>query len=218
VRGARADSSRSMRESVQVETSKTKTCIRSIFDTRGIEPYYTRPMAAGLPDIVDCARLAEDSVVLERTYDLRELPRLKDSLAESSGILNASFAFSKTPSGLAGARVEVHATPRLTCQRCMQGFAVAVSGGSEVEFASEETAAAADGEHEVFHAMGGRVSLRDLAEEELLLALPIAPMCAAPLECGNAPDSVADAEPPSASQQMRRPFSALQDLLRKDRT
>jgi uncharacterized metal-binding protein YceD (DUF177 family) len=175
-------------------------------------------MAAGLPDTVDCARLAEDTVVLERTYDLRELPRLKDSLAGSGGVLNASFAFSKTPSGLAGARVEVRAAPLLTCQRCMQGFTLAVSGGSDVEFAGEETAAAADGEREVFHATGGRVSLRDLAEEELLLALPIAPACAAPLECGNAPEFIADVEPPSASQEMRRPFSALQDLLKKDRT
>ena len=175
-------------------------------------------MAAGLPDTVDCARLAEDAIVLERTYDLRELPRLEDLLAEPGGVLHASFAFSKAPSGRAGARVEVRATPLLTCQRCMRGFTLAVGAGSDVEFASEETAAALDGEREVFHAVGGRVSLRDLAEEELLLALPIAPTCAAPLDCGNAPGLVADAEPPSASQEMRRPFSALQDLLRKDRT
>ena len=175
-------------------------------------------MAAGLPDTVDCARLAEDAIVLERTYDLRELPRLEDLLAEPGGVLHASFAFSKAPSGRAGARVEVRATPLLTCQRCMRGFTLAVAAGSDGEFASEETAAALDGEREVFHAVGGRVSLRDLAEEELLLALPIAPTCAAPLDCGNAPGLVADAEPPSASQEMRRPFSALQDLLRKDRT
>ena len=43
---------------------------------------------------------------------------------------------------------------------------------------------------------GGRVSLRELAEEELLLALPIAPACSAPQDCGNAPSLVADAEAP----------------------
>jgi len=30
----------------------------------------------------------------------------------------------------------------------------------------------------------GLVSLRELAEEELLLALPIAPACSTPLTCG----------------------------------
>ena len=49
-------------------------------------------MAAGLPDLVDCARLAEEAAVLERTYELRELPRLKEFLAQPQGVVNASFA------------------------------------------------------------------------------------------------------------------------------
>jgi uncharacterized metal-binding protein YceD (DUF177 family) len=57
------------------------------------------------------------------------------------------------------------------------------------------------------------VSLRELAEEELLLALPVAPACSIPLTCGNAPDLTIDA--PEDSEQMRRPFSALQDMLKK---
>src|ERR1700736_1972923 len=89
------------------------------FDRGGHEPYYTRPMAAGLPDLVDCIRLAEDGAVLERVYELRELSRLKDLLAEPRGTLQARFAFAKLSSGRAGAEVTVDATPRLTCQRCM---------------------------------------------------------------------------------------------------
>jgi DUF177 domain-containing protein len=174
-------------------------------------------MAAGLPDTVDCARLALDAAELERTYELRSLPRLKDVLAEPAGVLDASFAFSKTASGRAGAHVAVRAAPLLTCQRCMKGFAFPVSGGSDVEFASGESEAASDAGREVFHAAGGQVSLRDLAEEELLLALPIAPACGTPSACGNAPSFIADATGPTPDE-MRRPFSALQDLLKKDRT
>ena len=40
------------------------------FDRGGNRPYYTRPMAPGLPDRVDCAHLADDAVVLERVYPL----------------------------------------------------------------------------------------------------------------------------------------------------
>jgi uncharacterized protein len=175
-------------------------------------------MAAGLPDTVDCARLAEDVAELERTYELRSLPRIKDLLAESAGVLNASFVFSKTASGRATARVAARAAPMLMCQRCMKPFAFAVEGGSDVEFTSDESAAASDAEREIFHADGGRVSLRDLAEEELLLALPIAPACDTPDTCGNAPSLVVEAAEPAPTDDVRRPFSALQDLLKKDRT
>ena len=137
-------------------------------------------MAAGLPDLVDCARLAEEAAVLERVYELGELSRLRDFLAEAQGVVHASFAFSKLASGRAGARVEVRATPTLVCQRCMQGFAFPVEGGSEVEFADDEAAVATDSERELFGTRGGLVSLRELAEEELLLALPVAPACSTP--------------------------------------
>lgn len=172
-------------------------------------------MATGLPDLVDCARLAEDAAVLERTYELRSLPRLADVLADPSGVVRARFAFSKTPSGHAAARVTVRAQPQLVCQRCMQGFGFAVDGGSEVEFAPDESAAT-DSDREPVRVVDGLVSLKDLAEEELLLALPVAPACSNPESCGRAPGL--DAEHRGSEQEpgaMRRPFSGLKDLLKK---
>lgn len=153
--------------------------------------------------------------MLERVYALSELPRLRDLLAEPGGTLHASFAFAKTPSGRAGASVAIRTVPQLVCQRCLQGFAFPVSGGSEVEFASDDAATASDTEREFFRIDAGRVSLRELAEEELLLALPIAAACGAPQSCGNARSFVGDAERGEVSGEMRRPFSALQDLLKK---
>ncbi len=172
-------------------------------------------MAAGLPDLVDCARLAEEEAVIERVYGLRELPRLQDVLAESGGKLSARFAFSKAASGRAAASIAIQATPQLVCQRCMQGFAFPVSGSSEIEFSDEEEASASSTERELYRMDGGRVSLRELAEEELLLALPLAPACSAQQECANAPTLLADADAPQPAGEMRRPFSALQDLLKK---
>ena len=172
-------------------------------------------MAAGSPDLVDYARLADDGAVLERIYELGKLPRLKDLLAEPCGTLQASFAFSKAPLGRAGVKVAIRASPMLVCQRCMQGYAMPVNSVSDVEFASDETASASDAEHEVYRADGGLVRLSELAEEELLLALPIVPACATPQSCGNAPVFAADAEQTEEAGEMRRPFSALQDLLKK---
>ena len=170
-------------------------------------------MAAGLPDLVDCLRLAEEAAVLERVYELGDLPRLRDVLAGPRGTLLARFAFAKSAAGRPAATVAVHATPALVCQRCLQDFALPVSGGSEVEFTPDEDAPAGDADREMFRMDKGLVSLRELAEEELLLALPLAPACDTPMSCGRAPRYAAG--PPVASDEMRRPFSSLQDLLKK---
>ena len=185
------------------------------FDRTGNPPYYTRPMRSGVIDQVDCERLAAATVVLERVYPLAEMPRLQDLLADTRGSVRASFAFEKVESGRAGARVAVAATPLLVCQRCLLGFAFAAAGGSEVEFTSGEASESAHSARELYSMENGLVSLRDLAEEELLLALPIVAACSTPQTCGRAPVFGAGDEPAEASGDRSQPFSVLQDLLKK---
>ena len=163
-------------------------------------------MAAGLPDLVDCARLAEEAALLQREYELGKLPRLRDLLAEPRGTLSATFAFAKLPSGRPGVLVSIEAAPQLVCQRCLQGFGLRASGASEIEFATSEDPEDAESEGEFFRMENGRVSLRELAEEELLLALPVVAAHDAPQDCGGAPTVASD---------RTRPFAGLQDLLKK---
>jgi len=178
--------------------------------------YHTRPMAGGPPDRVDCARLAAAAETLTRVYQLDDLPRLQDLLAESGGRLQASYAFGKTPDGGAGVTLAIESTPMLRCQRCLEPFALPVVARSEIEFSADETAAAGEGsEREPYVLTGGVASLRDLAEEELLLALPVAPACSAPEKCGRAPSYKDGSALAPAAPETVRPFSALQDLLKK---
>lgn len=174
-------------------------------------------MAKGLPDRVDCARLAEDTAVLERVYPLGEMPRLQDLLADARGSVRASFAFAKIGSGRCGATVTVEANPHLVCQRCMQGFEFDAAASSEIEFAPNAGATCDDSQREAYSMDGGWVNLRDLAEEELLLALPIVAACAKPQSCGRAPASPAGDEQQHEADATTRPFAALQDLLKKTR-
>jgi uncharacterized protein len=162
-------------------------------------------MASGSTDRVDCARLAEDASVLERVYALSELPRLQDLLAQGRGSVRARFAFSTLGSGRAGATVAVQANPQLVCQRCLQGFEMQVAGDSEIEFAASEAQAPVESPREIYLMNEGSVSLRELAEEELLLALPVIAACNQPETCGQAP----------VSDERQRPFAVLQDLLKK---
>ena len=167
-------------------------------------------MAAALPDRVDCAHLADDGAVLERVYPLGEMPRLRDLLADPHGAVHARFTFARLGSGHAGASVAVEASPRLVCQRCMQGFAFAAAGSSEIEFSNGLGWGAPDSPREVYATDEGWVSLRELAEEELLLVLPVVAMHT-PQSCGQAQIVEAGGE----LQDRSRPFAALQDLLKK---
>jgi uncharacterized protein len=162
-------------------------------------------MASAPSDRVDCARLAADAAVLERVYPLNELARLQDLLADARGSVKARFAFSRLEAGRVGARIAVEATPRLVCQRCLQDFDLPVTGDSEIEFAMSEAEAPAESPREIYLMNEGFVSLREMAEEELLLALPAIASCSAPETCGQAP----------AADVRQRPFAVLQDLLKK---
>jgi uncharacterized protein len=166
-------------------------------------------MAPGLPDRVDFAQLADDAAVLERDYPLDEMLRLQDVLADARGSVRARFAFANVALGRAGVTVAVEAAPQLVCQRCLESFAFAVAARSEIEFSiglGAAEVAAADSQREIYAMDDGRVSLRELAEEELLLALPIVPMHAAQ-NCGPISQDIRDGQ--------SRPFAALQTLLKK---
>lgn len=193
---------------------KNKDLHLTHFDRAGCAHYHTRPMPPGLPDLVDCVLLAGEAAVLERSYALHELQRLKDLLADSQGEAFGHLSFVKLPTGQPGARVMVRATPSLVCQRCMQDFAFALTSVSDVEFAPDD-AVAPGSTGEFFRMQNGLVSLRELVEEELLLALPIAPACQTPMTCGKAPSCVSGESTGDEAGVMRRPFSALQDLLKK---
>jgi len=171
-------------------------------------------MSGGPADLVDCVRLGKEGATLGRVFALRDLPRLADVLTEPRGEVRVSYEFGLTETAKAGVRIAVVAEPMLQCQRCMQPFGLTVATHSEIEFAAEELAVAADSPREPYLMHGGLVSLRDLAEEELILALPVAPACSTPETCGRAPsgDDGAGAAP---VPQTVRPFSGLLDLLKK---
>jgi uncharacterized metal-binding protein YceD (DUF177 family) len=153
-------------------------------------------------------------VVLERVYTLESMPRLQDLLADSRGTVRARFAFARVDAERAGATVTVEAAPHLVCQRCLQGFEFAAAGSSEIEFSNGAGLDATDSQREAYAMHDGAISLCELAEEELLLTLPIVAVCGAAQSCGHgaiyAADRVAGKLPETT-----RPFAALQDLLKK---
>ncbi len=174
-------------------------------------------MTRGLQERIDCERLAQDGVALERVYALADLPRIQDLLADRIGTIRAKFLFARCPSGRPGVAVEVAGTAQLVCQRCMSGFAYPVAAHSEIEFA---TAAAlpAESERDLYVLDEGLASLAEIAEEEFLLALPLVPVCDERGGCARAQAVDVDGGGETVRTTVR-PFGALGDLLKKtDRT
>jgi DUF177 domain-containing protein len=156
-------------------------------------------------------RLARGEAEIEFDVPLTELPRLKSKIAGIGGSVRGSVRF-RQQAGFAVAELSLGGVAQLQCQRCMRVMGFPIDGTSTVALiAAESEAAEVPEELEPVLAREGRISVGELVEEELLLALPIVPLheelrdCAVP---ATAP-LVAAAEPVS-----QRPFEGLADLLR----
>jgi uncharacterized metal-binding protein YceD (DUF177 family) len=170
-------------------------------------------MQAGPLDLVDTVRLAEEHAVIERVYRLGEFARLTDVLAKRAGEAAVRFEFFKI-SGHAAAKIASSAAPTLLCQRCMRPLQWRIGASSIVEFARHDEVDGFDKAQELHVTDDGFASLKELAEEELLLALPLAPVCESP-QCAALGADLAGKGGSAAGASTQRPFADLKNLLKR---
>jgi uncharacterized protein len=128
-----------------------------------------------MPLIVELRRFCEESRTLEAAFSPTQLPRLLDSVADTAGGVSVQVR------GWVDARdrpcLDIRMTGQLQvlCQRCMRPMPVDVDVGQTLAFGEEGAEESADPESvEVLPPMS-HVDLAELAEEELLLSLPMLP-------------------------------------------
>jgi uncharacterized protein len=183
------------------------------FDLGGGRTYDTRPMPDG-SKLHDVLALAEQAVQVKVAVPVAGLERLAKLLAETTGIAEGEIAFSREQ-GQAIAHVKLHAELSVVCQRCMVRMQLPVDCDSRVALVeSEEAAQAVPAEFETALAPGGRLRLRELVEEELLLALPAAPRHTED-ECV---EELVTPVGVSPAQDTHRPFADLGGLLGSGRS
>jgi uncharacterized protein len=180
-------------------------------------------MLKPLTDPVDVGLLSTSESTVSGDYPLAGFERLKDSLAKSEGTARVEFRFhdaddgtGASPGRFPAVDGSVEARPWLVCQRCLNPFEWRLESAFQVAFvASEEQAAKVPGEYDAVLAANGRVSLHELVEDELLLALPLVPMHERIEECRAppGPSSPDDAPDEDANEGTTRPFAQLRDLL-----
>ena len=148
---------------------------------------------------------------------LAEFLRLSPQLRGTAGEATGEVDFTRE-SGVAVAAVQVQAGVVLTCQRCMGPLPWAIDGEGRVALVA--TPAEADRVPEALETVFAddyRISLCDLVEEELLLALPLVPRHEDEHDCDGPVAGVEDAVQPEGDepQETHRPFGQLADLLKR---
>lgn len=182
------------------------------FDLPVPDTYYTRPMPQPWSKPLDVDRLSRGAAALDFDVALAQLPRLGSRAELIGGSVRGTVRFGRD-AGRAVAQVSLEGTAQLRCQRCMQPMAVPLSASAHVAL----LASAAEGNAlpealEPVLAPGGRISLAELIEEEVLLSLPIVPRHDGQGWCEPLEDSGDGSEQADAST-TQRPFASLGELL-----
>jgi len=162
--------------------------------------------------------LVGTETAIDFTIPLSELPRVSHELIGKDGEASGHVRFSRQM-GHAVADLDVRAAPEVVCQRCMLPMRWPVNVKSRIALVSDYDAAdrVPDG-MEVFLVEADSVSVRDLVDEEVMLALPHVPRHEEGSECAGRqvalPGQEADAEEAAAAQ-VQKPFAQLGELLKR---
>lgn len=163
-----------------------------------MQSYHARLMFDRLPSEIDPVRLADDGVRIEGQLAGDSLARLR-ALRHPGTVpepVSVQLGFERTPHGVRLLRGTFRTQLLVTCQRCLGPLTLALKVHPLlVLLAPDEAPPTADEEAETL-VVEGPVSLAELVEEELLLAMPMFPVhrdgeCAVPgakPEAGTVPD------------------------------
>ncbi|MFA4968702.1 MAG: YceD family protein [Sulfuritalea sp.] len=154
--------------------------------------------------VIDCLEFARSGGLLERSVGLAELPRLAELLTTTAGSLSVRLEGWRDEQGKSWLQLDIAGEPVLCCQRCLGGMKFPLAIRSRLQLIAPGADWPDDDlEDDSSDAITAETDLTvlSLVEDEVLLALPIAPRHE---QC----------ESPSASAigNGSSPFAALADL------
>lgn len=127
---------------------------------------------------IDGFEFASAGATQQGVWPLKDFPRLRDVLASDAGEVAYEVSGVRDERGRPGLRLKVSGTLLLRCQRCLEPMAFGVQTDETLVLAA--TLAEIHDEPADAHApdrvvAGKEMALRELIEDELILALPYAP-------------------------------------------
>jgi len=156
--------------------------------------------------VIDGLEFARAGASLQGAWPIREFARLREALASQDGDLAYELRGGKDRNDRLALRLKVRGSLQLVCQRCLGAMEYPVRVDSELVLASSQEQIDAEpleigGPDWVL--AGREMALRELIEDELLLAVPQAPRHA---KCA--------ARETAAAGASRSPFESLRGLMR----
>jgi uncharacterized protein len=156
--------------------------------------------------VIDGFEFASAGATQQGVWPLSNFPRLRDVLANDAGEVAYEVSGVRDERGRPGLRLKVDGTLSLRCQRCLEPMPFEVHTDETLVLAAtlaEIHAEPADAHAPDRVVAGKEMALRELIEDELILAVPYAPRHESCLPAGAA-DSVEKVSP----------FAGLRGLMR----
>lgn len=130
-----------------------------------------------IPSHVDPRKLADRAAILEGELPFESLPRFSEPLADKAGSVRAKFVFEREERRVAVIRFELDAEVKMVCQRCLELAAMPVHVECTYLIVREGASdSVVPKGYEAVEVGEELLDLLTLAEDELLLALPIVPL------------------------------------------
>ncbi|MBL1261688.1 MAG: DUF177 domain-containing protein [Thiotrichaceae bacterium] len=131
-------------------------------------------MSIRLQDYIKPLNFCDRGEHLKGTIPLTGMSRLTDALCDQNGEVEIDFAFDVDASGNKTLRGHLKATLALECQRCMKAVATLIETDISLAFVDTEAAGKQlPSEYDPYILDEATVVVRELVEDELILALPI---------------------------------------------
>ena len=133
-------------------------------------------MVAAKLQFIAPLKLAEKQERLTGSVPVSSLHRLRDILYNDKGSVNFDLQFGKDDRGQAIIRGIFDCTLNLTCQRCMQPMELSIGNRISLAVAGSDNGDIPSEEYEPLTLVDNQIALETLLEQEVLLAMPIAPV------------------------------------------
>jgi uncharacterized protein len=129
-----------------------------------------------LPEQVDPFRYAEQGLALAGTLKVTDMARLSGNVLPSDARVKVDLQFGVDEQGTTFVKGHLSTKLLLQCQRCMGPFTYEIISDFALGIANTlDEADALPKHYEPVLTVAGQLALRDLVEDELILALPIVP-------------------------------------------
>jgi uncharacterized protein len=170
-------------------------------------------MSGGLPALVEPFGCVERGVRFQARIPLAGLPRLREALAGDDGDATVDLAFGRDAEGHATLTGRVQAALALRCERCLEPLTLDVDAPLALGLVETDAEAARlPAELDPLVVEGG-LSLAEVVEDELILAVPIVPRHGE----GTCPSRLAERyRPGPEAPREESPFAVLERLKRQD--